>query len=74
MAFRNADAAVSEKDRDSIERHTREKQFDGERIAEAVRMAGRNLCEFKEAVQAALPLSLCAPHSGRACPEEVSLA
>ena len=74
MAFRNADAAVPEKDRNSIERHTCEKQFDRERIAEAVRMAGGNLCEFKEALQAALPFSLCAPHRGRACPKEISLA
>jgi hypothetical protein len=53
MAFRNANAAVPEKDRNSIERHACEKQFDRERIAEAVRMAGGDLCEFKEALQAA---------------------
>ena len=34
MTFRNSDAAVSEKDGDSIEGHTCEKQFDRERIAE----------------------------------------
>jgi hypothetical protein len=58
MPFRNADATVPEKDRDSIERHTCEKQLDRERIAGAVRMAGGNLCEFKEALQAALPTPL----------------
>ena len=74
VALRNPNAAVSEKDRNSIERDTCEKQFDGERIAEAVRVAGWNLREFEEALQAALPFSLCASHSGCACPEEISLA
>jgi hypothetical protein len=63
MEFCDADATASEKDRNSIERDACEKQFDGEGIAEAVRMAGGNLCEFEEALQAVLPFSLCASHS-----------
>jgi hypothetical protein len=38
VPFRDANATVPEKNRDSIERHTCEKQFDRERIAEAARM------------------------------------
>jgi len=38
VALSYADAAVPEKDRDSIERNTGEQQFDGESIAELVRI------------------------------------
>ena len=40
-----------------IERDTREQQFDGESIAELVRMTFEDFCEFKETLQSALPLS-----------------
>jgi hypothetical protein len=60
MPFRNADAIVPEKDRDSIERNTREQQFDGEGVAELMRMTLGYFREFKNTLQPALPFSLCA--------------
>ncbi len=66
-------AGVAEKYRDSIERNTREQQFDGEGIAELVWMTLGDFCEFKETLQSALPFSLCAVDLRYACPEEIPL-
>ena len=71
MTLSYANAAVPEKYRDSIERNPREQQFDGERIAELVRMTLGDFCEFKKTLQSALPFSFCAVDLRCACPEEI---
>src|SRR5712671_3451646 len=54
----NSHALVAQQNRDSFDGNSSKKQFNSERVAEAVRMSIRNVCEFEEFAQSRLP----APH------------
>jgi hypothetical protein len=49
---------VAQQNRDSFDGNSSKQQFNSERVAEAVRMSIRNVCEFEEFAQSRLP----APH------------
>src|SRR6267143_2314587 len=44
----NSHALVAQQNRDSFDWNSSKKQFNSERVAEAVRMSIRNVCEFEE--------------------------
>src|ERR1700675_4041275 len=44
----NSHALVAQQNRDSFDGNSSKKQFNSERVAEAVRMSIRNVCEFEE--------------------------
>src|SRR6266404_6001916 len=51
----NSHALVAQQNRDSFDGNASKKQFNSERVAEAVRMPIRNVCEFEEFAQSRLP-------------------
>lgn len=57
MFFRDAHGLVSEQNRNALNRDAGEQELDGEGIAEAVRVAGRNFREVEKTAQAELPFS-----------------
>src|SRR5260370_18680848 len=57
----NSHALVAEQNRDSFDGNSSKKQFNSERVAEAVRMSIRNVCEFEEFAQSQLVMKCAAP-------------
>src|SRR5713101_5281242 len=58
MLLSDPHTLVAQQNRDSFDGNASKKQFNSERVAEAVRMSIRNVCEFEEFAQSRLP----APH------------
>ena len=54
MLLGNSHALVAQQNRDSFDGNSSKKQFNSERVAEAVRMSIRNVCEFEELAQSRL--------------------
>jgi hypothetical protein len=55
MPLCDSHALVAQQNRDAFDGHSGKKQFNGERVAEAVRVSIRNVCEFEEFAQSRLP-------------------
>src|SRR5260370_5981758 len=51
----NSHALVAQQNRDSFDGNASKKQFNSERVAEAVRMSIGNVCEFEEFAQSRFP-------------------
>ena len=63
-------ATVPEKYGHSVQRNASKEQFNGECVPEAVRMTADHVGEFKEPLQASLPLPLGAANRRLTGPEE----
>ena len=63
-------ALVAQQNRDSFDGNSSQKQFNSERVAEAMRMSIRNICEFEESAQSRLPAPHDAFELSSSAPEE----